>query len=588
MATMLASRPDLMPKAARVIPAGLGSQGSGTGPAASGIGTGGDRPHSLALTYQRLMLMLLIFAGVTFLIVARLMYLQVFTDRSGGAAAGNALLPPRGDIVDRNGIPLARTIDGHTIALQPRRLVGDPTEVATKLNELMPERSVAQYRAMLTSNRNYIYLRRRALPEVVDAANAIGEPAIVFNREPERLYPQTALAGHVLGWTDLEGRGVTGMERVLNDRLANPATRGEPVALAIDSRVQAAMEAELGAAISTFRAEGGAGIVMDVATGEVIAMASGPTFNPNNAGGADANSLYNRATMGVYELGSVFKPITVAAAMDAGVTSITERWDASAPVPIGRFRISDDHPLGRSISVPELLIHSSNIATARMADEMGAERMQQAFRDLGFTEPVQVELNERARPLWPSDWGRARVLTSGFGHGVAISPLHLASAYAALVNGGIWRPATLMRVDGQPAQGRRVYTEETSRRMRQMLRLIVTDGTGRRGEAPGFRVGGKTGTAEKVTAAGGYSARVNVSTFAAAFPMDNPRYVVVVMMDAPQGTAETHGFTTAAWNAAPVVSRVISRTGPLLGIIPDANRDIDVSELLPLIGEAGS
>jgi cell division protein FtsI (penicillin-binding protein 3) len=546
-----------------------------------------QQPHSLALTYQRLMLMLLIFAGVTFLIVARLVFLQLFSDRSASASAANPLLPARADILDRNGIPLARTIEAWTIGVRPADLIGDPGEVAARLAELMPERTPAQYRAILASGRTFIYLRRRALPELVEAANAIGEPAIVFSREPERLYPQTALAGHVLGWTDLEGHGVAGMERVLEERLMEPGRRGEPVRLSIDSRVQSAMESELAAAVTAQRAEGGTGIVLDVRTGEVVAMASAPTFNPNAAGRADANALYNRATMGVYELGSTFKPITVAAAMEAGiVTSPAQRWDASAPLPIGRFRISDDHPIGRAVTVPELLVHSSNIATARIADQMGAERMQRAFRDLGFNEPAHIELNERARPLWPSDWGRARVLTSGYGHGVAVTPLHLASAYAALVNGGVWRPATLMRVDHAP-QGRRVYSEQTSFRMRQFLRMIVTHGTGRRGEAAGFRVGGKTGTAEKVSAGGGYSRRVNVSTFAAAFPMDEPRYVVLVMMDAPQGTEETHFLTTAAWTAAPVVSRVISRTGPLLGIIPDAERDIDTSELLPLVASAG-
>jgi cell division protein FtsI (penicillin-binding protein 3) len=544
-----------------------------------------EQPQELSITYQRLMLMLLIFAGVTFVIVMRLMFLQVFTDRVGGGTAANPLLPPRGDIVDRNGLPLARTIDAWTIGLRPRDVIGDHAVVARQLAELMPERGEAEYRQMLASGRTFIYLRRRALPELVQAVNALGEPALVFSQEPERLYPQTALAGHVLGWTDLEGHGVAGMERVLEERLMDPARRGEPVALASDSRVQAAMEAELASAVTAQGAEGGTGVVLDVRTGEVVAMASAPTFNPNSPGRTDANALYNRATMGVYELGSVFKPITVAAAMEAGVvTSPGQRWDASAPVPIGRFRISDDHPLGRAISVTELLIHSSNIATARIADQMGAERMQQAFRDLGFNEPAHIELNERTRPLWPSDWGRARVLTSGFGHGVAISPLHLASAYAALVNGGVWRPATLMRVpEGRAAQGRRVYSAETSYRMRQMLRMIVTDGTGRRGEAPGFRVGGKTGTAEKVAAGGGYSRRVNVSTFAAAFPMDDPRYVVVVMMDAPRGTEETHFLTTAAWTAAPVVSRVITRTGPLLGIIPDAVRDIDTTDIRPFV-----
>jgi cell division protein FtsI (penicillin-binding protein 3) len=537
--------------------------------------------HGLALTYHRLMLVMLLFVGVTFVIVARLAMLQIFTDRSGAAQLSNPLLPARGDIVDRNGIALARTIDAWSIGVHPRRIIGDKRELAQRLHTLMPEKSVAEYRALLSRQTNFTYLSRRALPELVAAVNALGEPGIVFDREPQRLYPQTMMAGHVLGWTDSEGRGVAGIERVLEDRLSDPALRGEPVALSIDSRVQALLESELATAVSSMQAEGGTGIVLDVATGEVIAMASAPTFNPNATGRSDANSLYNRATMGVYELGSTFKPITVAAAMEAGVvTSMQQRWDASAPIAIGRFRISDDHPLNRHVNIPELMVHSSNIATARVAEQMGPERMQTAFRALGFHEAPLIELRERTRPLFPSDWGRATVMTSGFGHGLAITPLHLASAYAALVNGGIFRPATLMRVQGQAAPGRRVYSEQTSHRIRQLLRLNVLHGTGRRAEAAGFRVGGKTGTGEKPVA-GGYSNHLNVSTFAAAFPMDAPRYVVVVMMDAPRPTEANSFVTTAAYAAAPIVSRVIARTGPLLGVIPSDSRDLDTAGLLP-------
>jgi len=548
----------------------------------------GDESRGLALTYQRLMLVMLLFAGVTALVVLRLGYLQVFTDRSGASELNNPLIPPRADITDRNGIALARTIDAWSIGIQPRNVIGDRAELAARLHRLMPQRSTADYRRLLATDTRFVYLARRALPELVQAVNGLGEPGIIFNREPERLYPQTHMAGHVLGWTNMEGHGVAGMERVLEERLTARATRGTPVALSIDSRVQATLEAELATAVTSMAAEGGTGIVLDAATGEVVAMASAPTFNPNAAGRSDPSALYNRATMGVYELGSVFKPITVAAAMEAGViTSIGQRWDAASPVAVGRFRISDDHPLGRSITVPELLVHSSNIATARIADQMGPERMQQAFRALGFHEPAHIELRERSRTLWPADWGRATVLTSGFGHGIAVTPLHLATAYAALVNGGIWRPATLMRIaPGQAPQGRRVYSEETSLRMRQMLRMIVTNGTGRRAEAPGFRVGGKTGTAERVAAGGGYSGRVNVSTFAAAFPMDAPRYVVVVMIDSPRPTEANSFVTTAAYTAAPVVSRVISRSGPLLGVIPDAGRDIDTSAVRPLVAGA--
>lgn len=550
-----------------------------------------DRPapaiveeQGLALTYHRLMLMMLLFVGVTFVIVARLAMLQVFTDRTGAAELANPLLPPRGDIVDRNNVPLAQTINAWSIAVHPQQIIGDRREIAERLAVLMPERTAAQYRAMLSSHVNFVYLSRRALPDLVAAVNALGEPAIVFAREPERLYPQTAMAGHVLGWTDLEGHGVSGMERVLDERLRDPAQRGTPIALSIDSRVQSILESELASAVTSMSAEGGTGIVMDVQTGEVVAMASAPTFNPNAAGRSDPSALYNRATMGVYELGSTFKPITIAAAMEAGVvTGMNQRWDATAPIQIGRFRIHDDrgHEMGRMITIPELIVHSSNIGTARIADAMGPERMQAAFRAVGFNQAPLIELHERSRPLWPRDWGRATVMTSGFGHGIAITPLHLATAYCALVNGGIWRPATLLRVEpGRQASGRRIYSAETSFRIRQLLRLNVQQGTGRHADAAGFRVGGKTGTAEKVLSGGGYNRHLNVSTFAAAFPMDAPRYVVLVMMDGPRPTPANSGVTTAAWTAAPVVSRVIMRTGPLLGIIPDTSRDIDTADLM--------
>jgi cell division protein FtsI (penicillin-binding protein 3) len=549
-----------------------------------------EQPHGLGLTYHRLMLVMLLFVGVTLVIVARLAMLQLFTDRTASAQLANPLLPPRGDIVDRNGVALAQTIQAWSIGARPREIIGDRRDLAQRLHQLIPERSAAQYYALLGDRRSFVYLARPASPELVTAVNGLGEPGIVFSREPERLYPQTALAGHVIGWTDTGGRGIGGMEKALQSRLIDPAHRGNPVALSIDSRVQAVMESELSSAVTSMSAEGGTGIVLDVRTGEVIAMASAPTFNPNDAGRYGADALLNRATVSVYELGSTFKPITVAAAMEAGViTSMRQRFDASAPIPIGRFRISDDHPMGRALTVPELMVHSSNIATARVADAMGPERMQAAFRTLGFQSLVPIELGERGRTLWPRDWGRATVMTSGFGHGIAVTPLHLAIAYATLVNGGIYRPATLMRVaPGQAAQGRRVYSEATSYRIRQLLRLVVMQGTGRNANAPGFRVGGKTGTAEKVSNAGGYNRSVNVSTFAGVFPMDAPRYVVLVMIDAPRGTAANSGVTTAAWTAAPVVSRVISRTGPLLGIIPDLNRDIPTSELMPPVAPAAA
>ncbi|MHA6722310.1 peptidoglycan D,D-transpeptidase FtsI family protein [Sphingomonas sp. RS2018] len=542
--------------------------------------------HSLvSVAHQRLMVLMLLFAFANFLVVGKLGWMAVnatpATTRDGAAA----LVPLRGDIVDRNGAPLARTIDAWSIGVQPHNVIGDKAVLAQKLAELMPEQDAAYYFRMLNASVRFTYLKHRAMPELVAAVNALGDPGITFAREPERLYPQSTLGAQLLGYLNAERGGVRGAEKVLNARLTDPALRKDPAALSIDLRVQGALENELGRAMASFQAAGAAGIVLDVHTGEVLAMSSLPSFNPNKVQSGEGGIL-NNVTQSVYELGSAFKPIAMAAAIDSGVvTSMARRFDATQPLQVGRFKIKDDHAQNRWLNIPETLIHSSNIATARIADEMGQEKLSAMFRKLGFDTAPDIEI-EKARPLWPKYWARTTTMTTAYGHGIAVTPLHLANAYATLVNGGIWRPTTIMKVaPGHAAAGRRVISEATSARMRQLLRLIVTDGTGKKAEAPGFRVGGKTGTAEK-PGAGGYNKRVNVSTFAAAFPMDNPRYVVIAMLDSPKGNAESFGLTTAAWTAAPVVSRVIMRAGPLLGVRPDLHRDVDLSDITPLIWHA--
>ncbi|GAA3700822.1 penicillin-binding protein 2 [Sphingomonas cynarae] len=543
-----------------------------------------QRHQLVATAHTRLMVMLLLFAGAVLLVLGRLAVLAVFSGTE--AKARVAVLAGRGDIVDRNGAPLARTIDAWTIAVHPRKLMGDKTEIAAKLAALMPDRGdQAWFYAQLTKDVSFTYLQRRASPALVEQVNALGEPAIVFARETQRLYPQSTMAAHALGFLSTDGHGMSGMERVLDERLTNPATSGAPVALSIDTRVQAAMESELGRAMTTFSARGGGGIVLDVATGEVIAMVSLPTFNPNRVGMAGSEELRNITTQSVFELGSTFKPITMATAMDTGVvTSFARRFDATHPLKVGGYTIHDERgDPQRWLNMAETLIYSSNIATARVADEVGPERMQAMFRKLGFDTKPDIELREKGRPLWPTYWARTTTMTTAYGHGIAVTPLHLANAYATLVNGGIWRPTTLLKVaPGHVPEGRRVISEQTSARMRQMLRLIVQRGTGRKGEAPGYRVGGKTGTAEAAVA-GGYDRSRNVATFAAAFPMDAPRYVVLAMLDSPLGTKETGGWKTAAWNAAPVVGRTVSRIGAMLGVVPDETRDIDVSDITPTL-----
>ena len=550
----------------------------------------GEKTLALATTHQRLMLLMLLFGALALVVVAKIVWIGVFAGEAQQRLVDRALA--RGDIVDRNGRVLARTIEAWSIGIHTDRLLTDPQVLAQKLSELMPEKTANEYLAMIrkrqASRSPFTYLRRRAMPELVAAVNALGEPGIGYAREPERLYPQTTLAAHVLGYTDLAGNGVTGMERVLNDRLSDPATRGTPTALAIDTRVQAVMESELYGAMVDQQAIGAAGVVLDVQTGEVVAMVSLPVYNPNKPqGDRNAAQWRNSVTQSVYELGSTFKPLTMANAMDAGVvTSLAHRYDASAPLKVGGYTIHDEHSDGRWLNVPEALVHSSNIVTARIADQLGQERTSAFFRKLHFDAKPDIELKERGAPIWPSFWGRTTTMTIGYGHGMAVTPLHLASAYAALVNGGIWRPSTLMRIaPGKAPKGTRVITQTTSDKMRQMLRMIVTEGTGKNANVPGMRVGGKTGTADKASD-GGYSRSTTVSTFACAFPMDAPRYVVIAMLDSPKGSANSYGQRTAAFVSAPAAGRIIARIGPMLGVVPDTSRDIDVSDLTPLIWKA--
>jgi cell division protein FtsI (penicillin-binding protein 3) len=543
----------------------------------------GKAKEITASAHFRLMILLLVFLAAFTIIVVRLVSLTILEDAAPYRASSSAFIPPRGDIVDRNGVPLARTMRGYAVRVVPARVLGDKDVLARQLASIFPDTSAAVFLKKLSGS-HPTYLRRRALPEQVKQIHALGEIGIEFPREDERLYPQRELAAHVLGYVNAAGDGVMGIERALNERLVDKNLRAKPAILSIDSRVQAALESELQDAMIMSDARGAAGIILDVETGEVMALASLPVFDPNKIRRASMKYQNNEVTQSVFELGSTFKPLTIAAALDAGtVTDLAVRYNAMEPIKIGGFTIKDDHSQGRYLNVPETLVHSSNIVTARIADNLGQEAMENMFRRLGFDERPHIELFERGQPLWPRNWGRVTNMTVAYGHGIAVTPLHLASAYAALVNGGIWRPATLLKVEpGKEAKGRRVFKAATSARMRQLLRMIVSDGTGRKADALGYRIGGKTGSAEKPSE-GGYNKTSLVSTFAAAFPMDNPRYVVIAMLDEPQGTAETSFQRTAGWTAAPIVRKLVSRVGPMLGVIPDEHRDVDVSELTPLL-----
>jgi cell division protein FtsI (penicillin-binding protein 3) len=549
-----------------------------------------ERRRSLLQARLRVLLVCGGFVLVAVIALLRLAYIGVVQPAPQARSMAEALLPSRGEITDRNGVPLARAFPAYALWFNPHALgdkgaplVKSASRVAAELKAIFPDLDQYAVSRQLAAGKAG-YLRRRVLPEDANKVMQIGELGLELPRETDRHYPQGMLAAHVLGYVE-DGKGYVGMESALNDRLSDPSRRMEPVALSIDARVQGALEDELNRGMRLVDAVGAAGIVLDVDTGEVMALASLPEFDPNKLDAAGMANVFNKVTNQVYELGSTFKPLTVAAAIDAGVvTDLSRRYPSGHPLVIGNARIHDSHNYGASLNVPEALIHSSNIVTAQVADQLGSARLQAVMRDLGMSERPYIELPARGHPLWTNGpWPRLTAMTVSYGHGIAVTPLHLASAYAAMVNGGIWRPSTLKKVEpGHAERGRRVFKASTSARMNQLLRMIVTLGTGKTANAPGFRVGGKTGSAEK-PGAGGYRRTSLISTFAAAFPMDKPRYVVVIMLDEPKGTAASSYQRTAAFTAAPIVGRLVPRIGPMLGVMPDATRDIDLSDLKSLV-----
>jgi cell division protein FtsI (penicillin-binding protein 3) len=541
----------------------------------AGVRLPGHRQLVLGLARKRIAVGILLFLFLVGVVGLRLFDLAVLSTETPRRPGAGAFLVPRAEIVDRNNLPLASTYEAFAVAARPFDITGDKARLAERIAAILPERPPAAIAAALEHPGKFRYIARRIRPQQAQALRELGEPGITLEREPDRLYPNLSLAAHLIGYTSIDGEGAAGIERAFDDRLRDPDLRDTPVVLAIDARVQQALESELAAEMERQQAEGAAGVVMDVETGEVLAMASLPAYDVNRPGGLPGMPAYiNRATLGVYELGSTFKPFTVAMAMEAGVvTSLAQKYDVRG-LRVGRHTITDVHRRGGPFTVPEVIIYSSNVATARMAEQMGRAKQEAFLRQLGMLDRASGEILEKGRTLAPpsGNWGTSAVMTVGFGHGIAVTPLHLANAYATLVNGGIHRPATFLKVpEGREVPGTRVFSEETSRLARGMLRLAVTQGTGRRADAPGYRVGGKTGTAEKTRPGGGYYKNRNIVTFAGAFPMDSPRYVVVTMIDDPR-VARGAGLV-----AAPVFKNVVHRIAPVLGVLPDMEREPDLS-----------
>ncbi len=516
---------------------------------------------------NRLLATGLIFLFAFAVISARLVDLTVLDteDSRSVAAAIKQNAVSRGDVVDRNGIILATSLPTPSVYADPHEII-DVDAAVRDLASVLPDLDRQALKAKLSSSGRFVWIRRLISLDDVSKINRLGIPGVGFVNERRRFYPTGNAAAHILGFTDIDGRGIAGVEQTFESQLSN----GEPLKLSLDVRIQQLMRQQLETARRDFSAIGAAGMVFDVSTGEVLAMVSLPDFDPN-APVTDPkdDARFNRITKGVYEMGSTFKVFTLAMALDAGVTTLKGGYDASRPLHIGGFTISDYHAEGRWLSVPEILIHSSNIGAALMAVDVGTTRQKDYLRRFGLLNKASIELPEVGGPLAPDPWREINTMTIAFGHGLAVTPLQLAVGVGSVVNGGTLHRPTLLRQSGDDAApGKTVISNKTSRQMCDLMRLVVQYGTGKKAEVDGYDVGGKTGTAEKL-GHGRYMANARIASFVGAFPMTNPRYVVLAMLDEPKGNRSTYNYATGGWVAAPVVGNVVRQMAPILGIPPE-------------------
>ncbi len=484
---------------------------------------------------------------------------------------------PRPDIVDRNGTVIATDVAVASLYADPRKIL-DIDDAVESLTATIPDLNAKALRIKLTQpGRAFVWLKRQVSPEERDAVYNLGLPGVGYVNERKRVYPLGRTAAHIVGYVDVDSQGIAGIEKYLDDQgalytasLAEPSTHtAMPARLSTDIRVQYALTDEVEKAIKKYNAKSGGGVVLDITTGEIVAMCSLPDFNPNQEDKNFSSQQANMMTSGVFELGSVIKAVTFAMAFDYGVTDLNGRYDARFPLVIGTARINDYHAQRKVLTVPEIFTNSSNIGTAKMALDVGMDGHQEFLRRVGLFDRLTTEIPESAKPLLPKHWSRLATATAAFGHGFAVQPLQGISVIGGLLNNGIMAPPTFLQREVAEADvlAKRIVKPETSEKMKYLFRLNVMEGTASKADVIGYRVGGKTGTAEKVVH-GRYARDKLLNSFIGAFPMDAPRYAIIVMLDEPKATPETFGFATAGWNAVPTAGKIIERIAPLLGVVP--------------------
>ncbi len=542
------------------------------------------RDRSRQRAEGRLLMMGLLFFSAFTVLGARMGLLAATEPVEPRAAvSGASILAQRADIVDREGRILATNLVTHSLYAQPQSMV-EPERAAEELAAIFPDLDAEKLKKDFTGSRKFLWIKRKISPEQMQAVHDIGDPGLLFGPREMRIYPNGALASHVLGGASFGREGVhsaevigtAGVEKTFDGWLRDPGNGGAPLQLSIDLGVQATIEEVLAGGMKLMNAKGATAILMDIHSGEVVAMASLPDFDPNTRpqpalkGDPSDSPLFNRAVQGVYELGSTFKLFAIAQALDLGLVTPTTKIATRSPMTWGKHRIRDFHDYGAELSVTDIIVKSSNIGTARVALMIGGERQKAFLGTLGLLEPTAIEMVEAptGRPILPRTWPEITTMTVSYGHGLSASPLHLAAAYASVLNGGTRVVPTILKSPA-PRPGPRVVSEQTSGIMRAMLRAVVTRGTASFAEVPGYAVAGKTGTADKARPGGGYYEDKVIATFAAIFPAHDPEYVLITSLDEPVETSGSEPRRTAGWTAVPVGAEIIRRVAPILGLRPE-------------------
>lgn len=548
----------------------------------------------------RVGLVILGFSALFLAIGGRLVMLGAFPNEQVGLrrATSNATSAARPDITDRNGIQLATDVRTVSVFAEPRKIL-DKDEATELLTAVLPDLNAKELRDKLGTKKGFVWVKREITPRQQAEVHRLGIPGVGFVPENKRVYPNGPAAAHVLGFANVDNVGIAGIEKYIDSQglqdlngagFAVQASDLKPVALSIDLRVQHLLRDELMKGMEKYRAIAAAGAIMDVNTGEMIASVSLPDFDPSNPVDAHDKDRINRINVGVYEMGSTFKALTIAMALDSGKANINSSYStAGGMMRFGRQVIKEYHGTGRTLTVPEVFVHSSNMGSIKMALSVGVEGHKAFLRKMVQLDRMQTELPESASPIVPQRWGEINTATIAFGHGLAVAPIQALAAVGALVNGGhLMTPTFLKRSEEEAKKSAvRVIKPETSEAMRFVMRMNGEKGSARKADVPGYFVGGKTGTAEKVIN-GRYAKNKNFTTFTAIVPADKPRYVFLAIYDEPKGYAESGGYSTAAWNAGITTGKLIERAAPILGLPPRFEPPVAPFPLMARLGAWGT